>query len=79
MYGVEGKVTQEVENAVNSIKKNSSVKITIVESTGTDNEKESAGSVAVKAEESSDLLAVKAKADKFFEEASSGKHKYLLL
>ncbi|KAF1365575.1 hypothetical protein EJ07DRAFT_171518 [Lizonia empirigonia] len=78
MYGVEGKVTQEVENAVNSIKKNSSIKITIVESTGTDNENGSAGSVAVKAEESSDLLAVKAKADTFFEEARSGKHNYLL-
>ncbi|RMZ74529.1 ase inhibitor propeptide [Pyrenophora seminiperda CCB06] len=78
MYGVQGKVTQEVENAITSIKKNSSVKIVIVESTGTSNNRSDGGSVTVNTKETSDLLAVKARADKFYEDADSGKHNYVL-
>lgn len=79
MYGVQGKVTQEVENAVTSIKKNSSVKIVIVESTGTNSNRSDGGGVSVNTETSSDLLAVKARADKFYDDADSGKHNYVLL
>ncbi|KAF1933692.1 uncharacterized protein M421DRAFT_88848 [Didymella exigua CBS 183.55] len=78
MYGVQGKVTQEVEDAVSSIKRSSSVKITIVESTGPDKGSASGSGLTVKAEETSDLMAVKAKADKFYEDANSGKHNYVL-
>ncbi|KAG9194358.1 hypothetical protein G6011_04393 [Alternaria panax] len=78
MYGVSGKVTQEVEQAVSSIKRNASVKITIIESTGTNKNSTSGGSFAVQAEESSDLLAVKAKADQFYKDADTGKHSYIL-
>jgi hypothetical protein len=55
------------------------VKITIVESTGTNKNSASGGSFTVKAEESSDLLAVKTMADQFYKDADSGKHDYLLL
>ncbi|KAL1798194.1 hypothetical protein ACET3X_002231 [Alternaria dauci] len=78
MYGVSGKVTQEVESAVSSIKRNASVKITIIESTGTNKNGASGEGYAAKAEESSDLLAVKAKADQFYKDADTGKHSYLL-
>lgn len=78
MYGVSGKITQEVERAVSSIKRNASVKITIIESTGT-SKSGASGGYAVKAEESSDLLAVKEKADQFYKDADSGKHSYVLL
>ncbi|CAN9222534.1 unnamed protein product [Alternaria alternata] len=77
MYGVSGKITQEVERAVSSIKRNASVKITIIESTGT-SKSGASGGYAVKAEESSDLLAVKEKADQFYKDADSGKHSYVL-
>jgi hypothetical protein len=63
MYGVSGTVTQEIQQAVSSVKRNASVKITITESTGTNHNSADRGSFTVKAEESSDLLAVKAKAD----------------
>jgi hypothetical protein len=79
MYGVSGKITQEVESAVSSIKRNASVKITIIESTGTSKSGTSGGDYAVKAEESSDLLAVKEKADQFYKDADTGKHSYVLL
>ncbi|CAN9235222.1 unnamed protein product [Alternaria alternata] len=78
MYGVSGKITQEVESAVSSIKRNASVKITIIESTGTSKSGASGGGYAVKAEESSDLLAVKEKADQFYKDADTGKHSYVL-
>ncbi|KAF2135584.1 uncharacterized protein K452DRAFT_322970 [Aplosporella prunicola CBS 121167] len=76
MYGTEGKVTQEVESAVEDIKQNSTVRIAIYESTGTS--KSSTGTAKISSSETSDLLAVKEKADKFYDEASSGKHNYML-
>ncbi|KAJ4340574.1 hypothetical protein N0V95_007473 [Ascochyta clinopodiicola] len=61
------------------LKQSSSVKITIIESTGPDKGSASGSGLTVKAEETSDLMAVKAKADKFYEDANSGKHNYVLL
>jgi hypothetical protein len=79
MYGVSGTVTQEVEKAVSSINRNAAVKITIVESTGTNKNSVSGGGFAVKTEETSDLLRVKNMADQFYTDADSGKHSYVLL
>jgi hypothetical protein len=79
MSGVSGTVTQEIIQAVNSIKRNASVKITIIDSTGHNNNGARGGGFAVKAEESSDLVAVKKMADQFYQDAIMGKYSFNLL
>ncbi|KAF4537780.1 uncharacterized protein LTHEOB_11404 [Lasiodiplodia theobromae] len=74
MYGANGKVTEEVETAVSRIKKNTTIKITIYESGGSSK----ASAADFTTSETSDLLAVKQKADKFFDDASAGGHDYIL-
>ncbi|KMU84858.1 LOW QUALITY PROTEIN: hypothetical protein CIHG_02642 [Coccidioides immitis H538.4] len=74
-YGAEGKVTEGVKSAVEKIQKNSHVSIKIHEMTGTQSE----GGPTTKTEAAgSDLLAVKARADKFYDDAHAGKHTYIL-
>lgn len=74
MYGVTGEVTNEVKTAVESIQKNSEVQIVIHESTGTSQ------GVATRTESAgSDLLSIKTRADKFYDDASAGIHNYIRL
>ncbi|KAH7923301.1 hypothetical protein BV22DRAFT_1130744 [Leucogyrophana mollusca] len=69
MYGAQGTVTNEVKSAVEKINKHSETHIVIKESGGgTTNE-------TSPAEGSNDLLMIKAKADKFYEDAAN--HKYM--
>ncbi|EAS30704.3 uncharacterized protein CIMG_06183 [Coccidioides immitis RS] len=73
-YGAEGKVTEDVKSAVEKIQKNSHVSIKIHEMTGTQSE----GGPTTKTEAAgSDLLAVKARADKFYDDAHAGKHTHI--
>ncbi|KAI1771102.1 hypothetical protein F4818DRAFT_445750 [Hypoxylon cercidicola] len=74
MYGADGSVTEEVEEALERIKKNSTIKISIFETTGTSKNSTAGYTVT----ETTDLLAVKERADEFFDNASSCQHKYVL-
>jgi len=74
MYGATGEVSNEVKNAVSSLQKHSEVRIVIHESTGVSNSK----TERIESE-NSDLLAIKARADKFYDDAGAGKHNYIRL
>nr|KMM67205.1 hypothetical protein CPAG_03540 [Coccidioides posadasii RMSCC 3488] len=75
-YGAEGKVTKDVKTAVEKIQKNSHVSIKIHEMTGTQSE----GGPTTKTEAAgSDLVAVKARADRFYDDAHARKHTYIRL
>lgn len=76
MYGATGEVTNEVKTAMATLQKHSEVRIVIHESTGASRD----GPAVSKTESAgSDLLAIKARADKFYDDAGAGKHNYIRL
>ncbi|QSZ36822.1 hypothetical protein DSL72_006705 [Monilinia vaccinii-corymbosi] len=71
MYGVTGEVTQEVKNAVENLKRLSTIRIIINETSSTNSR-----GVHIKETRTSDLLAVKALADAFYKDVNEGRHNY---
>ena len=74
MYGVTGTVTNEVRTAVQTIQRNSRVRIIIHESSGSPR-----GAVTTTEDAGSDLFAIKDRADKFYDDAGRGVHNYIRL
>jgi TusA-related sulfurtransferase len=75
MYGASGEASVEVKTAIQSVQKNSVIRIVIRESTSS-----STNDVPkVKATTSTDLLDVKERADKFYDDAKTGSHNYIRL
>ncbi|PKX88450.1 uncharacterized protein P174DRAFT_426047 [Aspergillus novofumigatus IBT 16806] len=74
MYGADIGVDEEMRKAVENIEKHAEVKCSIHQEGGTRFRRK--GSVTDDGSESSDFLYIKKQADKFYEEAKQGQHKY---
>lgn len=75
MYGATGTVTTKVETALDTIYNNSEVKVMLNENTGNIQVR----SISASNSSPSDLLAIKERADNFYEAGRAGKHKFIRL
>ncbi|KAJ5096143.1 hypothetical protein NUU61_005499 [Penicillium alfredii] len=76
MYGTTGKVTEEVKQALESLKKNAHVKVWTHLSGGGNRSDVVETCAAEEPDGGSQLLAVKKEADEFYKELKDGKHRY---
>jgi hypothetical protein len=76
MYGTTGKVTEEVKQAVESLRKNARVKVSTHISGGGGSNDIVETSATEDPDGGSQLLAIKREADEFYKELKAGKHRY---
>jgi hypothetical protein len=76
MYGTTGKVTEEVKQAVDSLRKNARVKVWTHVSGGGGSSDVVETCAAEDPDGGSQLLAIKKEADEFYKELKDGKHRY---
>ncbi|OQE46824.1 hypothetical protein PENCOP_c001G05888 [Penicillium coprophilum] len=76
MYGTTGKVTEEVKQAVESLRKNASVKVWTHISGGGGSSDVVEAFATEDPDSGSQLLAIKKEADEFYKELKDGKHRY---
>lgn len=77
MYGVTGEVSNEVKDAVSFLQKNSEVRIVIHESTGGSSQGLPQTATETIEPQNSDMLAIKERADKFYNDAVAGQHNFI--
>lgn len=76
MYGVTGKVTNEVKKAVENISKNSSTRVWIHISGGGTKLLSTESNSSEPDDSGAQLLEIKKQADQFYQELKEGKHRY---